>query len=601
MTTPLDRWFAGRQQPIRDLPLELALEVAEGLDTSEDLVNFSLVCPAFLDYWIHLTENIEKAKTNEEDPVPNPQMQLPPAQHGPIVPAGVSTFQRFSERAIERFFSPEIQRLIMVILFVPNGSHPIYDIGFRRNNPQVGDPNPFPVLFQRRLERFHSYYTRSEHRQLLFTFRALNRITPTASAIKKFATDFARKSLSADPSSAHHSFPSFVPKCNTPGRHYDLIRAAAVRDEEAWLQDLGQLREIEQQRLLLAFYQYEAVCATSAKINGYWEIHRAIETPVNGVRQNIGDWNAWRVHNSPLVNETSCQIERVASVYKYVRLQWLLIFHALWDEYTLRLEQAVAEAEAAGVHGSRSYWEDTRMSGTCPAVFYDKQQRLEMIDILCSRGLLFLHEVLSMTREQRRDFIVRTFYPVRSTLRELRRPEYLIEGIFETLGGQQTLDSDVYNDDLGNTSGQNLSWVAWNFHANMNGVISSKTADYCDDYVNSLRRTGYVFWDTERCRELALSHPAFMDALEFRNRPTSFLSCPGGYLDNPDSLNFSQGMAIPHEKILDVAWAKAREPFITPMPAPSLVEFGVLGETWRLGEYVDANQEPYLPDFRFGM
>ena len=42
----------------------------------------------------------------------------------------------------------------------------------------------------------------------------------------------------------------------------------AARDTSP-VQDLALLHEAERERIMVAFYQYEAMCATSAKVTGY--------------------------------------------------------------------------------------------------------------------------------------------------------------------------------------------------------------------------------------------------------------------------------------------------------------------------------------------
>ncbi|TGJ81671.1 hypothetical protein E0Z10_g7096 [Xylaria hypoxylon] len=597
MPTPLDLWLQGRkqQEPVYPLPLELTLGIADTINEPEDIVNFALANPAFISYWIHLTELVQEGRAHEQDPESNPHIHLPALNHGPIVPERVATFQRYSERTMKRMFSPEIQRLIMLILFMPNASHKIYDIGFRRDNPQVGDQNPFPLLFQRRVERFNYYYRNSANRQLLFTFKNLNQISPYSTAIRQFATDFARKSLSIDPSWAQHSPPSFVPNQNL-AQHFDIARAVAIRDDSK-IQDLNQLHETERERLMLAFYQYEALCATSAKINGYWEIRRAVDIVINGVLSDLGDWNARRVFNSPLAFQSTCQIERVVTVYCYVRMQWLLMFHELWSEYKIYLNQAVAEVNAAGFQaGSESFCGEIE----APAIFTNQLARLEMIDILCSRGLLFLYEVLHMNGEQRREFLVNRFYPVRTSSRALGREEYLLNGIFDTLDGRPALNDSTYSDSLENVEGPNLAWLRFNFEGtNANGTIRSKTTEFAVEANNGLRRAGWVFWNDNRCKDLSLDNETYMRRLRDK-KPASFLGFPD-FLDGPHRIFHQQINELSATRLPDAAWLKARELFMTPKVMPYLLEFGVLGETWRLGEEADGDGEPLLPDFSFNL
>ncbi|KAK5627624.1 hypothetical protein RRF57_003339 [Xylaria bambusicola] len=609
MSTPLDTWVRGQvapvQGPIHNLPLELALQVADQLDTPEDIINFALACPGFLNYWIHLTEIMQQRRPHLEDPESNPPFQLPPVQAGPIMydPRRVELFQDYSESTMRRLFSPEIQRLLLLILFMPNPSEKIYDIEFRRNYPQVGQLDPFPLLFQRRTERFNRYYRTIEYGGLLFSFKNMNRISPYSKAINEFATDFVKKALSADPDVAHHTHPSTA---HPSLRRSDPLsqRADALRDSSP-VQNLSQLHETERERLMLAFYQYEAMCATSCKITGYWEIRYACNIVTNGQRKGIDGWNADRTNQSPLAGQSLCQIERIVCVYNYIRLQYLLMYEALWNEYTELLYAAEAQATAAGIflYTSKTQATSAAIYNTpggplvwVPQMFQDPVKKEEWIDILCSKGCLFLHEVLKMDKDQRREFLVRTWYPTRAKTSAslfahfLSDSECLVKGIFTQYTNQPALTDDFsYSDAVENAGQQNLAWVLYNNRPN--GV---RLIDLNWERRNGLRRRGYVFWNCDRLRAMGLDTLDALERLTFLHPDTEF-----SLLNALDSLRHLGRMVPAHiedsQTIPDVAWEAAGRLFNTPPDRPLLVEFGVLGETWRIGEHLDARGRPRQP------
>ncbi|KAI0476912.1 hypothetical protein F4859DRAFT_521508 [Xylaria cf. heliscus] len=616
-TTPLDNFaIQGQQPPINDLPLELALDICETFKSPADMISFALTCPGFLDYWIHFREIIEQRRPHDEDPESNPRAYLPPSppiHQGPILydAKRAITFQAYSVRIMNRLFSPEIQRLILLILFMPNPSNRVYDIGYRRQHPQIGNPSPYAILFQRRLERFQRYYIDLEYRDLLFTFKNLNRISPYWTAIEDFATDFAKKALSRAPNWAHHSAPTFaegVP--NWYSLDPNGPRAREFRDNSP-IQNLDQLHETERQRLLLAFYQYEAVCASSTKIGGYWEIRRAVDAGINN-QHTIDAWNAQRAQQSPLGQQSSCQIERVVTVYYYVRLQYLLLFHSLWLEYCdflvgRQINSLVEQSEYSFPLG---------VDVVLPDVFNDKQSLLEWIDILCSRGLLFLHEVLRMDVNQRRDFLVKTYYPTRAKVTgQMNNRDYVMKGFFDALSLRPALnDITTYSDDLGRASEPNLAWLRYNTIATP-GANLIKIANFVNETDINLRRTGYVFWNADRCTALGLDDRRKLEETQFNSDNSWGQGLYGvtdgweetasgvpGWLDSPSQLNHAVGefeVMNPLKLFYEVTLLEARNPYLTPTPAPLLVEFGILGETWRIGEDIVGGQ-PLLPNFDFG-
>ncbi|KAI1755537.1 hypothetical protein F4782DRAFT_488882 [Xylaria castorea] len=605
-TTPLDRFATrGKKSPIYDLPLDVGLKLLETLESPEDMINFALTCPGLLNYWIHFREIIEQRRAHDGDPESNPDMDLPQTlliEDGPILysPEREITFQAYSRRIMNKLYSPEIQRLVLLILFMPNPSNRIYDIEFRRQHSQTGNPSPYPLLFQRRSERFRRYYIDIEYQDLLFTFKNLNRISPYWKATQDFATDFVKKALSRAPNWAHHSAPTFAAaNINWYSLDPNGPRARHFRDSSP-IQNLDQLDATERERLILAFYQYEAVCATSTKISGYWEIRRAIDAGINN-QHNFDTWNSERVRQSPLAQQPSCQIERVATVYYYVRLQYLFLFYSLWLEYTDFLSQTDNLVnEDRNPHLS--------VSIETPDVFEDKQSLLEWIDILCSRGLLFLHEVLRMGTDQRRDFLVKTYYPTRSKFTELTDREHVMKSFFDKLSLRPALDDAVtYSDELSNASGPNLAWLRYNTVA-AEETTMIKTANFVDEADINLRRTGYVFWNADRCIALGLDDRGKLEELQF-NADNSWgqgiIYGVAGWLDSPFQLRHApgeMGLMNPEKFLHDTALVQARNPFTTPKPAPLLVEFGILGETWRLGENkATPGGEPLLPNFNFDL
>ncbi|KAI0455376.1 hypothetical protein F5B21DRAFT_523618 [Xylaria acuta] len=606
-TTPLDHFtIQGRLRAVYRVPLELALEICETLKSPADMISYALSTPALLDYWIHIREIIEQRRPTEEDPESNPHIYVtPPITNGPILydPEGAVTFQAYSRRIMSKLYSPEIQRLVLLILFMPNPSNRIYNIEFRRQHPQICNPSPYPLLFQRREERFQRYYIDEEYRDLLFTFKNLNRISPYWTTVHDFATDFAKKALSMAPNWAHHSAPAFAEGgLNWYSLDPNGPRAREFRDSSP-IQSLDQLHATERERLLLAFYQYEAVCATSTKISGYWEIRRAIDAGINN-QHNFEAWNDERVRQSPLAQQSSCQIERVVTVYYYVRLQYLFLFHSLWLDYTDSL--ALSQTSSLGIEASDELPLGIAME--MPAVFHDKQSLLEWIDILCSRGLLFLHEVLMMDTDQRRIFFVTTYYPTRAkNTNGLTDRDYIMKGFFDTLSLRPALDDAVnYSDELDNASGPNLAWLRYNTVASQ-GTTRIKTANFVNEAELNLRRTGYVFWNADRCIALGLDDRGKLEEIQF-NADNSWGQATygvAGWLDSPFQLDHSIGELgfMNAERFFhDLALLEARRPYMTPKPAPLLVEFGILGETWRVGENLATlGGEPLLPNFNFDL
>ncbi|KAI0976302.1 hypothetical protein F4678DRAFT_482515 [Xylaria arbuscula] len=551
---------------LQDMPIEMILEIASNLNSPQDLINFSLAYPPYMDHWIHLTEIIQHRTRYQEDP------------------AGIRLFQSYSLVTMQRLFSPEIQRLLLLILFMPNPSNEIYDTDFRRAHPQVGDPSPYPLIFQRRAERFQMYYHNAESRDLLFTYRNFIRIAPLCDTIRAFATDFAKKSLSNNANIAHHAPPSFAHESLNMPREPDFPPTIYYRDQST-IQDLSRLHETERERLMLAFYQYEAMCATSAKVTGYWEIRRAVD----GQAERLNGWNQRRIQQSPLAGQSLCQIERVRCVYTYVRLQYLIIFNQLWVEYRERLETIANYARENNItDGENRPW-----GALPPAIFADGDSMVEWLDILCSKGLMFLHEVLSMDKDRRRQFFCQTYYPTRvRPTNFLVDAEYLVNGIFHMLNREEALTDLNYSDALEDAGAQNHAWVQFN---NMGDGTARHTL-FSSEVLNNLRREGWVFWNADRCRQRGLAHRNEME-VKAAYQPLGFFHLPY-FFDHRVRIGRVRGELL-YGVLLDKVWLKAREPFMTPASRPSVVEFGVQGERWRLGEDVNEHGEPILPSYDF--
>ncbi|KAI0406692.1 hypothetical protein F4802DRAFT_613228 [Xylaria palmicola] len=535
-------------QGFHNMPLDIALEIADQLNSPEDIVNFALSCPQFLDYWIRFSENMQQRLPHEDDSE-SPLVQLP----GETNPAGEAAFEGYSKVVMNRLFPAEIQRLILLILFMPNASDPIYDIAFRRQHPEVGETDPYALLFRRRRERFQKYYVGHEYRELLFTFRNLNRISPYCTAIEEFATDFAIKALSSHPLWAHHSAPFFAH--GSLKLKHKLGQLAASTGDTSPIQSLDQLHETERERLKLAFYQYEALCRSSGSIQGYGEIERRLDMLRGPDYEEYYRWNDKRIAQSLLNGQSP------------------------WVEFKAYLDQCEAEAEADETDDSESREQQDR---AIPAVFEDQETLLQWIDILASKGLLFLSAVLRMDADQRRDFLVRTYYPQKVKHFCLMRNMFWAIP-FDVLALD---DAFSYSDRLEDISGPNLAWLRLNV---FDDWIAPASAD--PEFGADLRKTGYVFWNADRIRALNLDNAEYLVKL--------MEDCCADCLDNWDAMTGEERIVIccePGQTFHDSAWIRACAPYMTPKETPLVVEFGILSERWRVAEEADARGEPRFPD-----
>ncbi|KAI1306605.1 hypothetical protein F5Y03DRAFT_394447 [Xylaria venustula] len=508
-----------RKSALQAMPIELILKIASDLNSPQEMLNFSMACPPYLDHWLHLSRG------------------------GPINAAGVRLFQEYSVLTMRRFSQRKFSDCFCLF-----SSCRILQIGYMTST---------------------------------FVVRILN---PLWDIIQAFATDFAKKSLSNNHNLAHHAPPSFAHESmNMPGQP-DFHATVYYRDTSR-IQDLSQLHETERERIMLAFYQYEATCVTSAKISGYWEIRRAVD----GQERRLNGWNEQRVLQSPLAGQSLCQIERVRCVYNYVRLQYLIIFNQLWIEYRERLETTANYARENNIFDG----EDRPWGPLVPDIFADGDSMVEWIDILCSKGLAFLHEVLSMDKRRRREFFCQTYYPTRvSSPHFVGTEEYLVNGIFYMLERREALTDLNWSDALENAGAANLAWVQFN---NL-GDGSARSTFFSSEILNNLRREGWVFWNADRCMERELHQRIKMECKAVY-QPQQFYYLPN-FFDQHTRMGRVQGGQL-YPALLDKIWLKAGQPFTTPASRPSIVEFGVQGERWRLGEEVDKHGEPILPSYDY--
>ncbi|KAI1348295.1 hypothetical protein F5Y01DRAFT_292648 [Xylaria sp. FL0043] len=89
--------------------------------------------------------------------------------------------------------------------------------------------------------------------------------------------------------------------------------------------------------------------------------------------------------------------------------------------------------------------------------------------------------------------------------------------------------------------------------------------------------------------ELGLTEPIARETSEFDN--FNYFLDPTGV-----PMITSEGQQV-YLSLPEAVWLQVGEPFMTPRPRPCLLEFGILGETWRIGEQANVleNGEPILP------
>jgi len=589
MADPLRAWVDRneREGPLRHLPLELALDIVDAMTQPEDIINFAMANPDVLRYWLKLGQDLSQRYPDHPaledvesmfraDPV------LPNCGPMLIDPTRGVIFEHFARSTMKRLFSVDIQLSLMLILYMPNPSNRVWDFDYRRAN-HLEENRPYALLLQRREARFKRLYVEQQYRELLFSWRNFNRISPLCKAIYLFATDFTKKALSEQPSIATHSPPTFSHESLLDYQDETWRRATQLRDSSP-IQSLESLHEVEQERLRLAFFQYECLCVTSAKITGYWEIDDLITRQYT----NYDGWNNARAARSVLASGSLCQAERVNTVYRYVRQLYLLLFWTLWDEYS-GLVRKLREQYPDGEVMRRYRSEDM------PPMFEDKPSLFEWIDVLCSKGLVFLSEILKMDAVQRKTFFVSTFHPTKAKRRLMPVEQRLVAGVFASLlelfrsEGKTTVDPEDYTD-LDPTA-PNLAWCRFWGHQ-----FNTRDFDFDDNLINSLRHSGYVFWETRRCVERKLDIFYEMDYIMY------ILPFNDDIFRGPDALDSVARIYDPEpkwtafkEELPEAGWVRARQAFDD--PTPSVVHFGILDETWRIAENTDEDGYPIEPDY----
>ncbi|KAI1504206.1 hypothetical protein F5X99DRAFT_53959 [Biscogniauxia marginata] len=647
MTTPVDRFLAARHKGF-SAPLDVALAIIEYLETPEDVVNYALSHRDLLDYWINYSSAIQERWAAAADPESNPLAFEPdPTPANPQSSLALNserdtTFRAFSMRIVQKLFSPTARKCLTTAIMMPNPSDRIYDIEYRRANPSIGLPSPFPDLFARKSDRFQMYWNADQHQETLFSFKNLNRISPIDTASRRMALDFSKKALSLDPSTAHHSPPSFAHpslRLSNP-----LFRFAESVRNDSPIQDLAQLHETERERLLSSFYMYETLCATSLKITGNWEIRHGLDadrafrqqqaesqalTQAQQVAINAGQappdalppgtvppvpptsiaqWNQLRCQNSPLWNQPGCQVERVRTVYMYVKLQWHLMFHALfveWLDSLTRYTNAYNDPAINNVtfFASQDHTFSLFKTSLAPPIFQNRAALLEQIDVLCSKGLAFLHEALCMSADDRRQMLVSTFYPRRWSA-GLSTQDYLVKGLFHQITHHKTTlmhnNSDLsWTDSIDRALGHNYAWLWLNTQYTPGGLVNVDDFDYGSDRVNPLRRRGYVFWNQWRLIRTWCGTHDEMEAIALNPSEWPLDFCDGsGFLDDASRGNQADlEFTVRPRAYPEMVWQQAAAAFRTPYPPPALVEFPIMGETIRIWEDLDANGNPIYPTF----
>ncbi|KAI0393600.1 hypothetical protein F5Y17DRAFT_458725 [Xylariaceae sp. FL0594] len=534
----------GQQPPFGNLPLELALDIVDTLTDPEDVYNFAVGHRDVLRYWLKLGQDIDQRCPDHQllQDVEAAAQADPAAlaNLGPMLfdPERGVIFELFAQNLMNRFFSQDLQLYLMLILYMPDPAHRVWDIDYRRANPALGELAEL-----------------QPHRP------SLQGHPPVCDRL------FAKKALSDDWRAAVHSPPALG--------HRDLLRcwnphethAAAIRDRSTY-QSLEMLNHVERERLRIAFFQYETLCATNAKITGYWEIDDLVKT-------KYGDYDGWnnaRAARSVLADESACQVERVNSVYRYVRLVYLVLFWNLFEEYNRLLFQLHAEYEVKAQRRKRKLrrvkrhakrrdgpemFNDSRRKMKLlrlrhakhrdrPEIFNDPSGMEEWIDILCSRGLVFLYEITAIATKSQ----------------PLTREEIK----------------------FGNPSLDPLRLQGYVFWEKDRSVLRGQGSK---DYMWEVRNNAYLImasWGTGR-ESLRVSDQCFRWP---------------AHLNDPVHLwnwtVFCQGLPLPSRedsrpRLTGPGWRRARKAFAASVPTPAVVDFGVRGETWRIAEEVSRDGE----------
>ncbi|CAJ2506305.1 Uu.00g004350.m01.CDS01 [Anthostomella pinea] len=613
MATPIEKYFSVPRSTgctggtgTTQLPLELILETAEKLGDPEDIVNYALTQREFLDYWIHLSG------PQGGDP------RLPPTVPVPA-PATLARFQAYSENTMRRLFSPGIQRLLLTILMMPNPCNAMWDIEYRlANRTQFLRADPFPELFSRKVEKFDRYYTNAATNQnVLYSFQNLNRISPMCTAVLNFSNDFTRKALSLNPSLAHHSPPPFAHE----SVYIDDVQSniAVHARNMSPIRGTVDLDPVERERLLRAFYRFQALCDTSCKITGYWEIIHALDLDnktrqfaedtlalmqgraANAVRPaRIADYNRWRTAQSPLAGLSSCEIEGVFTIYQYLRLQWLLILAALFEEYRLGLEHHAALASdpsQTARYAGRDHTGWNYGKVIPPEIFQDGLAQLEWVDVLLSKGIVFLSETLKMDADSRRRLLCQTYCPSQYRVRRIRTRDFLFRGVFRQLAqqpGRQVFKDPARSFDDNDVEADTEAWVVYNIDNRVTPHVV-RPLDFLRERANPIRRRGYVFFKMDRLRHYSLSNFVRMSALETSPQENPRWRDANGYPDSPESLGRTRTETEYNRRPVaypEYVWEAVNAFFYTPDEPPALINFGLLGETWRIYEAVNPDATP---------
>lgn len=316
--------------------------------------------------------------------------------------------------------------------------------------------------------------------------------------------------------------------------------------------------------------------------------------------QSLEGWNNYRARQSPLWQASACQIERVKTIYQYVRNQYLIIFYKLWIQYRKYLGFYASQVTP----DPDDYTIPWGYIVSTPAVFTDRGALLEWIDILCSRGLLFLKEILEMNDRDRRHFLVKTYHPTMNRSRILGDEDYMMKGIFRALNNRPAFDNNEiqWSDSIENVAGPNQAWVTFMTRHAQGAAPAIRPVDFCDEENkhNALRRIGYVFWNHSRCRQFGLDNNLALMDIYIEDPQAEPISWYGGryYLDHPARIQLGQAEielcapSVPPDEVdlgetssvpeyRKITWIQANNHFKTPI-LPEIVEFGILGDSWRI-------------------
>lgn len=365
----------------------------------------------------------------------------------------------------------------------------------------------------------------------------VNEIQSFEETFREFANDFAKKALSVHPSWAHHAPPSFAHE-SLNFQLPELCEALVIRDTSL-TQDIGLLHKTERERLIVAFDQYEDLCSDAAWIYDFPDL----------------PWLRAPGQTGPYGPPSPCQFERVTAVYYYVRLQYLLMFHALWIEYKNHLNQFSQEADPA------ARVELLEIS-QIPLIFRNQQILLQGINRLCSMGLMFLFQVLRMDANKRREALITYSRIVQGSQWFYRSSS--IKDLLHRYCGQPAVECVAHSDSLSNIAGPNRAYLR-QVTSNVQGKTIVHNTRFCNEKLNNLRRRGYAFWNADRCMALGLDDEDQVASM-IKEDPGPFLN-GNGFLDSQRRLlGLSQAclelIAGPPQFFSKVAIEKANQLYI---------------------------------------